>query len=274
MRLQSIVLSGLVVTGVSISQLAHAAESSPARGGAAWRNVPKQVLAFYYGWSGNPTTSGRWVHWEKVDEANHKIGSSSHYPALGPYDSHDPKIVEQHCKSAKEAGITGFIATWWGQGDFHDKGLPLLLDTAQKHGLAVTVYFETVHQGGAAKDVMYLLEHYARHSAWLKVGGKPVVFVYGRAVGEIKVDGWLKVINEVNQSYPGGAVFIGDQISANAARVFDGIHTYNPTGQTAGKSAEQVRAWAHTNYPKWVTTDRKSTRLNSSHVSESRMPSS
>src|SRR5437867_3962573 len=86
-----------------------------------WKQVPKQVLAFYYGWYGNSSVSGNWVHWEKVDEAGKHIGSSSHYTTLGPYDSHDPKIVEQHCRWAKEAGLTGFIASWWAQGDFHDK---------------------------------------------------------------------------------------------------------------------------------------------------------
>jgi len=219
-----------------------------------WTQVPKQVLAFYYGWYGNPSVSGKWVHWEKVDEANKRIGSSTHYPALGAYDSHDPKLVAQQCRWAKEAGITGFIVSWWAQGDFHDQGMPLLLETAQKQGLAITVYFETVHQGGALKDVLYLLEHYGKHPAWLKVNGKPVLFVYGRAVGEIKTDGWLEVIAEANRGYPGGAVFIGDQITKNAARVFDGIHTYNPTGSIAGKSAEEIRAWARATYPKWIET--------------------
>ena len=46
---------------------------------------------------------------------------------------------------------------------------------------------------GAVQKVLYLLEHYGKHPAWLKVNGKPVLFVYGRAVGEIKADGWLKV---------------------------------------------------------------------------------
>jgi glycoprotein endo-alpha-1,2-mannosidase len=218
-----------------------------------YMGVPKQVLAFYYGWYGNPTVSGRWVHWEKVDEGKKTIGSSAHYPTLGAYDSHDPKLVEQHCRWAKDAGITGFIATWWGQGDFHDKGLPLLLDTAQKNGLAVTVYFETT-RSGALMDVLYLLEHYAKHPAWLKVNGKPVIFVYGRAVGELKPEGWLEVIAQVNKQFSGGAVFIGDQISKNSARIFDGIHAYNPTGSLARKSLDQIREWAHTTYPKWVQT--------------------
>jgi hypothetical protein len=227
---------------------------------AAAPPVPRQVLAFYYGWYGNPQTSQRWVHWKDVDEAAHKIGSSTHWPVLGAYDSHDPKVIEQHCRWAKEAGLTGFIVSWWAQGDFHDQGLPPLLEAAARHGLAVTVYFETVHprQGpspeGAVKDVLYLLERYGGHKAWLKVGGKPVLFIYGRALGQIKLEGWQEVIAQVNQRHPGGAVFIGDRITEEAARVFDGVHTYNPTGRTAGKSPEELRAWARAAYPEWVKT--------------------
>src|SRR3989441_4218073 len=57
-----------------------------------WSNVPKQVLAFYYGWYGNPSSSGRWVHWEKVEEANKRIGSSSHYPMLGRSEEHTSEL--------------------------------------------------------------------------------------------------------------------------------------------------------------------------------------
>ena len=243
---------------VGLAAIAPAApDSDPvlqARSRVQWKEVPRQVLAFYYGWYGNPQVSSRWIHWEKVNESEKTIGSSTHYPSLGPYDSHDPKVIEQHCRWAKEAGLTGFIVSWWAQGDFHDQGLPLLLDAAQRTGLNITVYFETVRANDALKDVLYLLEHYGRHPAWLKVQAKPVLFVYGRAIGQIKVDGWLKVISEANEKFSDGAVFIGDQISEKAARVFDGIHTYNPTGSTAGKSAAQIRAWAHTAYPSLVRT--------------------
>ena len=139
-------------------------------------------------------------------------------------------------------------------------GLPLLLDTAQKHGLKVTVYYEAVKPrsapvpSGAVKDVLYLLGRYAKHPAWLTVNGKPVIFVYGRAVNEIKLAGWQSVIAEVNQKYPGGALFIGDQLSPKAAQVFDGIHTYNVTGRTKGMSSEELRAWARQQYPQAVKT--------------------
>jgi len=222
-----------------------------------WTKVPKKVLAFYYGWYGNPKVSGRWVHWHEVDETNKRIGNSTHYPQLGPYDSHDPKVIEQHCHWAKEAGIDGFIVSWWQPNDFHDQGLPLLLDTAQRFGLEVTAYFETVPNNDRTKalsDVLYLLERYGKHPAWLKLDGKPVLFVYGRAIGQIGLNGWLWVIGEVHRRYEGGAVFIGDQISRRAARIFDGIHTYNITGATQGKSADEIFAWAQKTFPKWVAT--------------------
>ena len=227
-------------------------------GAASPAREPKQVLSFYYGWYCNPQTSGKWVHWKDVDEAAKKIASSTNFPKLGAYDSHDPKVVEQHCRWAKQAGLTGFIMTWWVQGDFHDQGLPLMLDTAGKHGLKITIYYETVpprdspKPEGAVGDLVYILDRYGKHPAWLKVNGKPVVFIYGRAIGQIKLDGWKQVIEQVNRRHP--AVFIGDQLSEAAAQLFDGIHTYNPTSRTQGKSAAEIRAWAAENYPQWVKT--------------------
>ncbi len=243
-----------------LAALAPAGQAPASRPEIRLRNTPRQALAFYYGWYGNPDVSKRWYHWKNVDVAAKHIDESTHFPTLGAYDSHDPKIVDLHCRQAKEAGLTGFIVSWWRKDDFHDEGMPLMLDTARKHGLAISVYYETVPPRGkptvegAVDDLLYIVRKYGGHPAWLKVGGRPVIFVYGRAVGELKLDGWAKVIDEFTTKYPGGAVFIGDRITPEAARVFDGIHTYNPTGLTKGKSVAEIRAWAGTTFPEWVKT--------------------
>jgi hypothetical protein len=245
----------LGITALSAALLTAAKNPDSVRSG-----VPKQVLAFYYGWYGNPDVSQRWVHWKNVDTAKKHIDESTHYPALGPYDSHDPKIVDTHCRQAKDIGLTGFIMSWWSKGDFHDQGMPIMLDAAEKHGLNVSIYYEFVPPRGkptiegAVNDLMFIVDTYGKHPAWLRVEGKPVIFVYGRAVNDIKLEGWKQVIRDFTSKRPGGAIFIGDHISAEAADIFDGIHTYNPTGLTKGKSLDEIRTWARTIFPNWVKT--------------------
>jgi len=226
-----------------------------------YTNVPRMVLAFYYPWYGNPAAepgSGRWYHWENVDEAAKTIGTSTHYPSLGPYDSHDPAVIAQHCQWAKQSGVDGFIASWWGHGGFEDKAMPALLDACGATGLKATAYYEVVPDpptpATAATDILRLLKQYAHHPSWLKVEGKPVLFIYSRAVDQLGLTGWLEVSAKLENSYPGSVVLIGDKVSRQAALVFDGLHTYATAGQLRRNDAAQIADWAGETYPKWVST--------------------
>jgi len=244
--------SSTVVAQTDLDALAERAK-------VGYTGVPRKVLAFYYPWYGNADVeggSGEWTHWSDVDQQKHQIGSSTHYPALGPYDSHDPRLIAQHCAWAKQAGVDGLIISWWGEGHFTDRAMGPILDACQQAGLEATIYYESVphptNAQAAADDTVAMLNRYAQHPAWLCVDGKPVVFIYGRAVGQIGLNGWLDAAVRVNRRYPGGAVLIGDQLSRSAARVFDGIHTYNTAGQLRDKELPQVGEWAAARYPGWV----------------------
>jgi glycoprotein endo-alpha-1,2-mannosidase len=224
--------------------------------------VPRMVLTFYYPWYGNPEIpggSGRWSHWEGVNLAEKKIGSSTNFPLLGPYDSQDRNTIRQHCRWSVEAGIHAWIVSWWGHGHFTDKALERILEVIGP-AVKITIYYETVPRpqspASAAEDILKLLRKYGDHPAWLKVEGKPVLFIYGRAIGEIGVRGWKEVIAQVNKEYPGGVFFHGDRFSAEAAAVFDGLHTYNTAGSLKGRSPDEVRQWCEVTFPKWVALAR------------------
>ncbi len=259
-------LSLVALGSVAWSEDAVAALAHPAE--ARCDDVPRKVLAFYYPWYGNPAVadgSGRWSHWSDVEEDRGRIGSSTHYPALGPYDSHAPKLIAQHATWSKQAGVDGWIVSWWGHGSFSDQALVRILAGAQPAGIEVTVYYETIPRPqtaeSAAADISRLLDLYADHPAWLRVAGKPVLFIYGRAVGQIGVEGWLRVIDLVRQKRPGGVVFIGDQMSRAAAGAFDGIHTYNTAGALRDKDVSEVRHWARAQYAEWVKLARSAGRI-------------
>jgi hypothetical protein len=262
-RLTISISFGLLVLVSSTSRVAAQGDADAMRERAAIRysDVPRKVLAFYYPWYYNPAIpdgSKQRMTWQNVDEKSKSAGNATHFPVLGPYDSHDPKLIAQHAAWSKRAGVDGWIVSWWGRGHQTDRAMGAILDACQKAGLEVTVYYETVPQPrngqSAAKDLLYVLGKYGDHPAWLRVDHKPVLFIYGRTLGEIKLPGWLEAITEVNRLTLRKAVFLGDQPTKAAARVFDGIHTYNTVGSLAGKTLEQAREWAKKTYPAWVET--------------------
>ena len=227
---------------------------------AAWTaEIPPKILAFYYGWYGNPQVSGEWRHWKNVDPANKRAEDITDFPAYGAYDSHNPAIVEQQTQAARAVGISGFIASWWGQGSFEDRGMPLLLAAAGRRKLSVSAYYEKIAGEDAAgrikwavSDIDYLLAQYAGDKAWLRSGGKPVLFVYGRALHELSPADWQEVIAQVRRDNAGGVVLIADSLDPKFVSAFDGASTYNITGQTQHKSPPEIRTWAHAAYPNMV----------------------
>jgi glycoprotein endo-alpha-1,2-mannosidase len=236
-----------LVGAIAFASKVHAADSS------------KEILAFYYGWYGNPQVSGEWRHWKNVDPVNERVENVTDFPAYGAYDSHDPAIVERQVEAASAAGITGFIASWWGRDSFEDRGMPLLLAAAAKHKLSISAYYEkiagedaTSRIKSAVGDIDYLLTQYGRDKAWLRAGGKPVLFIYGRALHELSPVDWQEVIAQIRRDNPGGVVVIADSLNPGFVSAFDGASTYNITGQTQHKSPVEIRDWAHAAYLKMV----------------------
>ena len=128
-------LFAIMAAGISVASAADAQTPGmlpflKERQAVRYQRVPREVLAFYYTWYGRPERQGHWVHWGKEDPAAHDISQSTHYPAKGAYDSHDPEIIDGHIDQAKRHGLTGFIATWWGQGTYDDRAFATLLDRA------------------------------------------------------------------------------------------------------------------------------------------------
>jgi len=199
----------------------------------------QKVLAFYYSWYGIPEgPSGRWVHWNPYK--SHR--DSAHIPLVGYYDSQDPETVRRHIHEAKEAGIDGFIATWWGKGTFEDRAFQVLLDVASEESFLVTVYYEDANSPAQIiSDVNYIISRYSSNSSFLTVEGLPVIFFYVRVTEKFSLAEWENVFAELDRQ--GRRIFaIADGLRNEFLSVFQGIHTYNPVSLPLDLVAEQYKA--------------------------------
>jgi hypothetical protein len=174
--------------------------------------------------------------------------------------------MDEHILEAKSHGVSGFIATWWGQGSYEDGSFALLLAHAEQADFKTSIYWETAPGSGpeqidrAIADLVYVLSRYGANKAFLKVGQKPVIFVYGRVMQEVPMASWPMII-EGARAKAGDFLLITDGYEPTSARLFDGVHVYNNCGDVKGKSPDDLRAWAAHSYAEAVSLARRHGRI-------------
>jgi hypothetical protein len=128
-------------------------------------------------------------------------GPTHYHPNIAarwPYDSGDPAVIRKQIASAKYGRLQGFIHSWWGQGTPTDSRVkPWLSETASASpgvaGFKNALYYEA--EGNSSQvpgspnpsatqitsDLNYIASRYVSNPSYLRLKGKPVIFVYGGA---------------------------------------------------------------------------------------------
>jgi hypothetical protein len=115
----------------------------------------KPVFVHYIPWFVAKPHSPAWGHHWTMDacDPDQVAGSgrrqiAAHtYPAIGPYDSADPVVLEYHVLLMKLAGIDGIVIDWYGCEDVHDYAINehrtrAIRDAARKAGLLFCLCYE------------------------------------------------------------------------------------------------------------------------------------
>jgi hypothetical protein len=170
-----------------VIKLQARASACPVPGGPRPESVPGGAqpsfpirAAFYYPWFPETwTVNGSHVFYQPAP--------------LGYYDSSSRAVVDQHLQALDWARFEAAIASWWGPGTHKESTrLPLLLDRTQALGspLKWALYYECEGSGAGScpagpdpspAQIRADLAHasrYAAHPSYLRIGGRPVVFVY------------------------------------------------------------------------------------------------
>jgi glycoprotein endo-alpha-1,2-mannosidase len=201
------VLRRLLVVG-----LATACFCMPA---AARAGTGVTVAIFYYPWYATPAVDGTWEHWNQNGHVPPRDVYSRFYPALGPYSSSDPAVLERQMSEIAGSGINEIIVSWWGRGSVEDRRLPFVLAAAQRQHLAVALHLEP-YDGRTAETVAADLQYAA------SLGIRDVYVYHPRDIAAVD---WATVRA---QAPPGMRLFAGTQfVGFAAAAKFDGFYTYD-----------------------------------------------
>ena len=156
---------------------------------------------FYYPWYGAPAADGGWSYWTGQGNKPPNTWFSHYLPDPLParfdpsgelYSSHDAGMLFWQFGKMAEAKLEVAISSWWGPGDRTDNNFRYILTDVMKRSgnpypnLRWALYYEleSISDPTAAQiaaDLNYIADNYAGQPGFLKIGGKPVIFVYAGA---------------------------------------------------------------------------------------------
>jgi hypothetical protein len=165
-------------------------------------------------------------------------------PALGVYDSRDPAVIGAHIAQSERARIDFWSVSWWGPDGREDRTLrDHILPHPDAGKLRYAILYESTGRLGSferpdysnwVSDFEYLRKTYFGHPRYLKLDGKPVVFVY--LTREYFRDRGLEALSRLRDAVPDlyivGDEIFGPQYHERHAKLFDAVTAYDVYGQS------------------------------------------
>lgn len=211
-----------------------------------------KILAFYYSWYGEQD----WADTRRMAD----------FP-IDTYPYGDPSAIEKHVLEGKQAGLDGFVMSWYGveQANPTDEHFRHLLNAAEKHDFLVGIDFDmgSAFSGSIAtltQNLRFMYANYLNHPNYLTYDGRPVVFFWNnRRFGRGE---WEELRLKVDPSHR--AIWIAEGVDPGwVSSTWDGLNAYNIAWAVdpAGKLREFERGtrkqggiWVATAMPGWDDT--------------------
>lgn len=153
-----------------------AATPSPTATLTSFQPAPPIQAAFFYPWFPDAWTQGGTYPY------------TNYSPSLGLYDSRSDAVIDEQLRLAASAHLEAMISSWWGPGHSTDSAFQHILARSERSdspfpNLRWAVYYEPESLGDPTVSeitahLQYLTEKAFGHPGYLRVSGRPVVFVY------------------------------------------------------------------------------------------------
>jgi hypothetical protein len=217
------------------------------------------VGAYYYPWYGPYSGGHSWT-----DNLRAKLVPQQP-PALGNYSSRSSTTIASQIDESHRGNISFWATSWWGPGSAEDTTIRNSIFTNSRAGeLKYAVHYESTGRLGDSNsptfsnfvpDFQYLAQNYFNNANYLKVDGRPVVFIYltrayfNTQAGRDAVTNLRQTMTNqfgVNPYLVGDDVFPG-QTNATRAALWDAITDFDVYGsalQSNGSTSAGVSALA------------------------------
>jgi hypothetical protein len=229
--------------GVAIAISVALTLNSPGHGDEPAKVENKPLVgAYYYPWYGVQTEAldDQWnnVFRQRLDPPQ--------LPRAGRYRSDDPQVVEEHLLQSRRAGIDFWAVSWWGPDSPTDRVFRQhLLSHPKAEGFRFAALYESTGRLGSMdnpsyaswlSDLDFLRDRYFDHPNYLRINGRPVLFVYLTRV--YFRDRGEEALKEMRAKHA-DVFLIGDDVfgegyRAEWAEQFDAVTAYDVYGQSIG----------------------------------------
>ena len=128
-------------------------------------DLHRRFVFEYYPWYGTEP----WRHWNNRNRRPPTDIAASSMPFLGPYDSRELAVIEQHARWIAEAGVGSIALSWWGVGSFSDRAVHTVMDVMRDHDIKVTFGLEPYRDDRGSHyvdDIQFLLTEYGSKRGW------------------------------------------------------------------------------------------------------------
>ena len=153
------------------------------------------------------------------------------------YNSSDDTTITRQVTWAANAGITGFISSWWGPGDKTDRNFATLLadsatlERSTGYHFASAVYIENnahalLDTTNMINALQYVTSHYANDPHYFHWHGKPVIFFTSPITGNGRtLSTWALIRSQVDPHNQ--MIWSAEGVDTSVLSVFDGIHLFS-----------------------------------------------